>query len=242
MPRSKQQLVDGKRHALYKKLMGEAEKAHAGAIKNWGDYWWSLFLIKQGQLWKDGDGDCKSEREWVKSLRAEGWGPSYQNFYDTWKAFNQWQDSGITEETKLKLLLGSGKTATKQDLDNLFDKKRVDGETVYEVKPEVAEELENKGETVADLILRANDLGASDARKEVRRFYEKDHIHFLEPLERVGNILLVRVKWEHEEDGLIFQGTIRISFSQDLPDEKDEAYCPDEIMRVIATRFGVDYQ
>ena len=115
MPRSKQQVIDSKKHALYKKLMTTAGNAYGAVVKNLGDYWWSLFLIKQGQLWQHGDGDCKSEREWVKSLRAEGWGPSYQNFYDTWKAFNQWQDSGITEEGKLKLLLGSGKTATKQD-------------------------------------------------------------------------------------------------------------------------------
>ena len=244
MPRSKrkQQVVDKKRHGLYKKLIGDAERAYKDGIKNLGDYWWSLFLIKHDKLWGDGDG-YGSEREWVASLSREPWGPSYQTFYDVWAAFQQWQAAGITEEPELRLRLGTRNTATTQDLGNLFDKKRIDGKTVYEVKPEVVEELEEKGETVADLIRRANDLGPGEARKEIRRYYEKDHIYFIGPLEMTGygGPILVRVKWEHEDDGLIFEGTIAMTLSQNLPEEKDKVVFPGEIFRTIAGRLGVDF-
>ena len=243
MPRSKkQQLVDGKRHAIYKKLMGEAEKAYYGRIKSLGDYWWSLFLIKHDKLWGDGDG-YGSEREWVASLAKEPWGPSYQAFYDKHKAFRQWQDAGIDGEKELKLMLGDGKTATTQDQDQLFDKKRVGGETTYEVKPEIAEELEERGETVADLIRRAQGLGPGEARKEIRRYYEKDHIYFVGPLEMSGSggPIMVRVRWENEDDGLMFEGTIAMTLSQNLPEERDNVVFPGEIFRTIAGRLGVDF-
>jgi len=241
MPRSKQQLVDRERHGLYKKLMGDAEKAYKDGIKNVGDYWWSLFLIKHEKLWGDGDG-YQSEREWVAALSREPWGPSYQTFYDVWKAFRQWQAAGITEEKELRLRLGTRNTATTQDLDNLFDKKRLAGETVYEVKPDIAEALEKKGETVADLIRRAANLGPGEARNEIRRYYEKDHIFFTGYLEMVTDKqLLVGVRWENEDKGLMFEGTMAMTLSQNLPEERDNVAFPGEVFRTLAGRLGVDY-
>lgn len=234
---SKQQIIPEDLRQRYELAIGTVEASAEGAAEARAAYWWNLYVIWRDDLWR---ADCDGFREWLGWFAVQSWGESAQTFYNVKGAVERWFGLGFTEE-QVKNLLRSRKVALEHDIKEWF----LEGGK-GDLRPEIKEKLDAEGETIQEAVLRIADLGPGEARKEVRRFVDPNHIfaHKMSTYwDPKTHHVLVNVQWENEEDGIVGVWTIKLT-GEDVTEGKhpaDKKKLPEKVARWLVAKLGAEW-
>jgi hypothetical protein len=226
------EVVDSKLYDEYQTRIATVEAA-SGEISNGNSqYWWNLWQIYRDQSWK---AVSTSFVDWLGGFCVEPFGCSRQSFYTRIKNIKRWQTLGISDD-KIMLLLGSkNESAIQSDIDDWFNKEG-------ELKEDVALRIEAGHETPEQFLERTSQLSPGEARSEVQRVVSPDRIFAIPDTavyDEVSGMLMFNVRWDHERDGVMWLGTVRITGVQIAPESTGQMYLPGKVASFIVKKLGL---
>jgi len=235
MSPSDTQVVDSVLLTTYDQHMQIVEAAHLAASTSMSDYWWSLWLIRRDGEWK-----ARYERfvDWLGDFTVQPFGRSQQTYYSVMGAIDRWYKLGATDEDVQGFLRSGAEMALRVDSKELYGK---NGKGP--VKPEVVEQIEAGHETPLEYLRRVSELSPGEARREIKRLVEKESLFFLPDdvfyNEKSGE-LLVNLRWDSAEDGLVGIWTLRITATEVTPNKVEhKVFLPERLSRFLLSKFGI---
>ena len=229
-----QTVVDAELYNKHMLYMANVEASEGEIVNSTSEYWYNLYLIHRDKTWKAVTDDGKITT-FLRDLSYAPYGCSIQSFYNRMSAIQKWKCLGLTDD-KIKLLLGSRtEMALQHDIEAWFSENG-------ELKPEVAAQIEAGNETPSEYLERVSQLSPTEARQETQRLTVKDKI-FLIPDDcnydvNTGQMLCV-ARWDNEEDGMMWLGSIRINAVQTAPENTGKVYMPEMVAKFIAKKLGL---
>ncbi len=174
------------RYGRYVEQDGIIQAAFPAIVAKTADYWMACYAIWHEKLW---DVSFGTEKEWLGDLCTQVYGPSRTQFFEVMGAVKRLTVGGMSEDG-IRFAIGMNKTAVVYDSKNLFDK--VGGQ--YTLKPEVAERLEQEGQTFGDFVMGVASQGAGQARKSVASATgQEKRTVFPHSISRVDGLMIVKL-------------------------------------------------
>lgn len=215
-------------YARYQERMQAVEAAYKVIETSTSEYWWALY-----EIYRDGDWSAEFEtlNDWIGDLSSRAFGPSRSKFFQQMDAIGKWKQLGFRNE-KVRALLGEAKSALTQDLGQWFDRSG-------EIKPEVQERLNERGEDPKEVVARAATLSPGEARKEIRSFLPTNSIYVLpDSLDWKGGAIHFDVKWESSQTGVI--GVWHVTMKLDKKQgSAGLSSTPNEVIEWVTGRLGI---
>lgn len=233
-----QTIVSSKLNKAYETAIQKVEASHGEASEALSWYWWTLYEIKVGNLWraKFKEGEFKM---WLGELCSETFGPKKSTYYKVMGAIDRFRRIGKSDD-EIFGLLGNLSTALLDDFTLLFEK-----HGKGDLLPEIAAQIEAGGETPEEFLDRISDLSPSDQRQEVLRLVKPDSIYFMDDstsYDELNGRLLTNVQWETKEDGIVYRGTVSITsteITEPRKHSKKKEYLPKEVAEFIMSKLGI---
>jgi len=226
------EIVDQRLYDEYQTRMARVEASAGKIAEGNAEHWWSLWEIYRDKSWRV---EYKTFTEWLGMYCVQPYGDSRQSFYTRIKNIKRWQSLGL-EDQKIIFLLGSrNETAIQNDIDEWFDSNG-------ELKESVALRIEAGNETPSEFLERASKLSPGEARQEVQRVFNPEKIYPLDDSvvydEKTG-ILMFNIRYDTEEDGCIWLGTVRITGVQIAPESNGLMFLPQRVAQWLCKRLSL---
>ena len=217
-----------KQYQRYQERMEVVELSHREIENATSEYWWALYLI-----WRDSDWQSEFEtlNDWIGDLSVQAFGPSRSKFFQQMDAITNWKKVGH-RDSRIKGLLGEAKTALTQDLGQWFGR---DGE----IKPEVQERLDERGEEAGEVISRAAKLSPGEARKEILSFLPQNSIYVLpDSLDWKDGKIIFDIKWESSQSGVVGVWRVKMNMEK-VKGAAGLSSTPNEIIEWVSSKLGI---